>query len=102
MRVTVSNIVDRLFLATLPQPRTHLKDSARCQCEAAVATAVPDPQGADADQTADAIARHRRDQGTCRDGQQADLAERAQAAAQRADDAIAAVQGTDPVPKEPG
>ncbi len=75
----MSNSVDRLFLATLPQPRTHLKDSARCQCEAAVATAVPDPQGADADQTADAIARHRRDQGTCRDGQQADLAERAQA-----------------------
>ena len=54
--------------------------------------AVPDPQGADADQTAHAVARHRRDQGACCDGQQADLAERAQAGAQRADDGIAAVQ----------
>ena len=60
--------------------------------EAAVATAVPDPQGADADQTAHAVARHRRDQGAGCDGQQADLAERAQAGAQRADDGIAAVQ----------
>jgi len=60
--------------------------------EAAVATAgCPRPQGADADQTAHAVARHRRDQGACCDGQQADLAERAQAGAQRADDAIAAV-----------
>jgi hypothetical protein len=60
--------------------------------EAAVATAVPDPQGADADQTAHAVARHRRDQGACCDGRQADFAERAQAGAQRADDGIPAVQ----------
>ena len=60
--------------------------------EAAVVTTVPDPQGADADQTAHAVARHRRDQGACCDGQQADLAERAQAGAQRAGDGIAAVQ----------
>jgi hypothetical protein len=33
--------------------------------ETAVATAVPHPQGADADQTAHAVARHRRDQGAC-------------------------------------
>jgi hypothetical protein len=57
--------------------------------EAAVATAVPDPQGADADQAAHAVARHRRDQGACCDGQQADLAERAHAGAQRADDGMA-------------
>ena len=42
--------------------------------EAAVATAVPDPQGA------------------CYDGQQADLAKRAQAGAQAADDGIPPVQ----------
>ena len=47
--------------------------------EAAVAAAVPDPQGADADQTAHAVARHRRDEASCCDGRQADLAERAQA-----------------------
>jgi hypothetical protein len=38
--------------------------------------AVPAPQGADADQTAHAVARHRRDQGACCDGQEANLAER--------------------------
>jgi hypothetical protein len=56
---------------------------------------VPDPQGADADQTAHAVADHRRDQGACCDSEQADLAERAPAGAQRTDDAITAVQGAD-------
>ena len=38
------------------------------------------------------VARHCRDQGACGDGEQADLAERPQAGAQRADDGIPAVQ----------
>ena len=57
-----------------------VKAGAAVEHEATVATAVPDPQGADANQTAHAVARHRRDQGACCVGQQAVLAERAQAA----------------------
>ena len=52
----------------------------------------PTPRAEMHTQTAHAVARHRRDQGACRDGQQIDLAE-AHAGAQGADDGIAAVQG---------